>query len=320
MAFSWENWHAAAMLHVPYRGSGPYCYANSLAMMMGVDAPEPAVIETVTGSPFGMQLVGGALPFFDPYGWTPETGVQDALAVLGWTARTLSGGEPGAALGRLTSLLEAGPVMVGPIEMGHLRYQPGMTGPIGADHYLVAVGIERDHLTVHDPQGYPYARLPLPDFVNAWRADTLTYGRPYTTRTEFTPIARVSADAAITAVLPRAVAWLAAEPTHPMPAGSLANGDAALALADLLDAGDNDVREHLVHFAIRVGARRLTDAATCLHRAGFTDAAGTIDRQARLVGSLQQSVVTGDTPTAVDTLRALAPTYDNLRTDLQHSL
>jgi hypothetical protein len=83
MAFSWENWHAAAMLHVPYRGSGPYCYANSLAMMMGVDAPEPAVIETVTGSPFGMQLVGGALPFFDPYGWTPETGVQDALAAAG---------------------------------------------------------------------------------------------------------------------------------------------------------------------------------------------------------------------------------------------
>ncbi|MFI9532100.1 hypothetical protein ACIG56_02550 [Nocardia fusca] len=95
-----------------------------------------------------------------------------------------------------------------------------------------------------------------------------------------------------------------------MPAGSLANGDAALALADLLGADDNDVREHLVHFAIRVGARRLTDAATCLHRAGFTDAAATIDRQARLVGSLQQSAVTGDTSTAVDTLRALAPTYD----------
>lgn len=308
------------MLHVPYRGSGPYCYANSLAMMMGTDAPEPAVIETVTGSPFGMELLGGALPFFDPYGWTPETGVQDALTVLGWTARTLSGGEPEDALGRLASLLEAGPVMVGPIEMGHLRYQPGMTGPIAADHYLIALGIECDHLTVHDPQGYPYARLPLPDFMDAWRADTLTYGRPYTTRTHFTQVARVGVDAAVTAALPRAVAWLDADPGHPMPAGSLANGAAALALADLLAAGDNDVREHLVHFAIRVGARRLTDAATCLHRAGFIDAAATMDGQARLVGSLQQSVVTGDTSTAVRTLRTLAPTYDNLRADLRHSL
>lgn len=307
------------MLHFPYRGSGPYCYANSIAMMMGADAPDPAVIETVTGSPFGMELVGGALPFFDPYGWTPEAGVEDALAVLGWTARTLSGGEPEDALARLASLLETGPVMVGPVEMGHLRYQPGMTGPLGADHYLIAVGVERDHLTVHDPQGYPYARLPLPDFMCAWRADTLTYGQAYTTRTDFTQAARVSADAALIAALPRAVAWLAAEPTHPMPVGSLANGDAALTLADLLDADAKDVREHLVHFAIRVGARRLTDAATCLHRAGFTYAAATMDVQARLVGSLQHSVVTGDTGAAVRTLRALAPTYDNLRADLQHS-
>lgn len=320
VVFSWENWHAAAMLHVPYRGSGPYCYANSLAMMMGADALEPAVIETVTGSPFGMEIVGGALPFFDPYGWTPETGVRDALAVLGWTARTLSGGDPDDALGRLASSLKAGPVMVGPIEMGHLRYQPGMTGPIAADHYLVAVGIERDHLTVHDPQGYPYARLPLPDFMNAWRADTLTYGRPYTMRTDFTQVTRVSADAAVRGALPRAVTWLAVEPTHPMPTGSLANGDAALALAGLLDAGDDNVREHLVHFAIRVGARRLTDAATCLHRAGCTDAAATLDRQARLVGSLQHSVVTGDSGAAGHTLRALAPTYDTLRLDLQRSL
>ncbi|MEV4127359.1 hypothetical protein [Nocardia sp. NPDC049707] len=308
------------MLHVPYRGSGPYCYTNSLAMMMGADAPEPGVIETVTGSPFGMQLVGGALPFFDPYGWTPETGVQDALAVLGWTARTLSGSDADDALGQLTSLLEAGPVMVGPVEMGHLRYQPGMTGPIGADHYLIAVGVERDHITVHDPQGYPYARLPLPDFMDAWRADLLTYGQPYTMRTDFTRVARVSVDAALIAVLPRAVAWLAADPRHPMPSGSLANGHAALALADLLDAGDGEVREHLVHFAIRVGARRLTDAATCLHRAGFSIAATTMDRQAHLVGALQQSVAIGDTCTAAQTLRALAPTYDSLRADLEQCL
>lgn len=289
-------------------------------MMMGTEALEPTVIETVTGSPFGMQLVGGALPFFDPYGWTPEIGVQDALTVLGWTARTSSGGEPEDALGRLASLLEAGPVMVGPLEMGYLRYQPGMTGPIGADHYLVAVGIERDHITVHDTQGYPYARLPLPDFMDAWRADTLSYGRPYTARTDFIKVTRVGVDAAVAAVLPRAVDWLAADPAHPMPVGSLANGDAALALADLLDAGDNDVREHLVHFVIRVGAHRLTDAATCLHRAGFTAAGVALDRQARLVGALQHAVVTGDTSTAVHTLRALAPTYDNLRADLRHSL
>ncbi|MEV5830934.1 hypothetical protein AB0L25_35745 [Spirillospora sp. NPDC052242] len=320
MAFSEENWHAAAMFHISYRGSGPYCYANSLAMMMGADAPDPRLIETVTGSPFGMQLVGGALPFFDPYGWTPEIGVRDALAVLGWSARTHSGGDADRALVRLTSLLEAGPVMVGPVEMGYLSYQPGKTGPIGADHYLIAIGVQGGHITLHDPQGYPYARLPLPDFMDAWRADTLEYGQPYTMRTDFTRVARVGVDAAVAAVLPRAIAWLTAAPQQSMPPGSLANGHAAVALADLLDAGEEDLREHLVHFAVRVGARRLTDAATCLHRAGCTAAAATLDRQARLVGALQHSVTTGDTRTAVQTLHALAPTYDTLRTDLERSL
>ncbi|WP_189598821.1 hypothetical protein [Streptomyces pilosus] len=112
-------------------------------MMMGPDTPEPAVLETVTGSPFGMQLLGGTLPFFDPYGWTPEIGVRDALTALGWTARTFSGDDTDDALGRLTSLLETGPVMIGPVEMGYLRYQPGKTGPIGADHYLHPAGKPR---------------------------------------------------------------------------------------------------------------------------------------------------------------------------------
>ncbi|MFC8264071.1 hypothetical protein ACFUNF_42440 [Streptomyces sp. NPDC057291] len=55
-----------------YIGSGPYCYANSLAMMLGEAAPPPAVIEVLTGSPFGFELIGGTLPLFDPYGWDPD--------------------------------------------------------------------------------------------------------------------------------------------------------------------------------------------------------------------------------------------------------
>lgn len=66
--------------HVPYVGSGPYCYANSFAMLFGAAAPAVAVIETVTCSPFGMQLVGDAQPFFDPYGWDPQAGFDGALA------------------------------------------------------------------------------------------------------------------------------------------------------------------------------------------------------------------------------------------------
>jgi hypothetical protein len=308
------------MSSTPYLGSGPYCYANALAMMMGPDAPDLAVLETVTGSPFGMQLLGGTLPFFDPYGWNPEIGVRDALTALGWTARTFSGDDADRALGRLTSLLENGPVMIGPVEMGHLRYQPGKTGPIGADHYLIALDVRDDHITVHDPQGYPYARLPLPDFMDAWRADTIDYSQPYTMRTDFTRATSVSACAAVTAALPRALAWVTADPQPSMPSGSLANGHAARALAELLGTDSEELNEHLVRFAVRVGARRLADAATCLLRIGCTAAAATMDRQARLVGALQHPLVTGDTRAAQHTLNTLAPTYDALRLDLQRGL
>jgi hypothetical protein len=74
------------MKHIPYVGSGPYCYANSFAMMLGADAPSTATIEFATSSPFGMQLLGGTLPFFDPYGWTPEAGFDVALDAMGWTS------------------------------------------------------------------------------------------------------------------------------------------------------------------------------------------------------------------------------------------
>ena len=56
----------------PYVGSGPYCYANFFAMLLGERAPSTAVIEVATGGPFGMQVIGGTTVFFDAYGWNPE--------------------------------------------------------------------------------------------------------------------------------------------------------------------------------------------------------------------------------------------------------
>ena len=61
---------------VRFIGSGPYCYANSLAMMLGSAAPEPAVIEVLTESPFGAELLGGVTPFFSPSGWDPGIGLD----------------------------------------------------------------------------------------------------------------------------------------------------------------------------------------------------------------------------------------------------
>ena len=75
-------------------------------------------------------------------------------------------------------------------------------------------------------------------------------------------------------------------------------------------------RDHLSYFAVRVGARRLADAAFWLTRMGACTAAEIADQQARLVGALQYPFVTDDRLAAARLLRQLAPTYRQLRTAL----
>ncbi len=305
-------------MHIPYTGSGPYCYSNSFAMMFGASAPSTSVIEFATSSPFGMQLIGGKLPFFDPYGWTPEAGFDDALAALGWTSAVSSGGEADEALYRLKAALAHGPVWIGPVEMGHLKHQPNMNGPIGADHYVVALAISGGRVLMHDPQGYPYAWLPLEDFMAAWRGETVDYGQPYTMRTGFERVAEVSEIEAIRASVPAAIRWLSMEGDYGMPAGSLGNAAAAEALAAIVEAGcDDELRGHLIHFAVRVGSRRASDASACLARAGYARAAEIAADQAQRIGALQYALVAADDPAAAASLRTLAPTYERLRAALQ---
>ena len=206
---------------------------------------------------------------------------------------------------------------VGPLEMGHLHHQPEMTGPIGADHFVVVLDVDDGRVLVHDPHGYPYAEVPIGDFMTAWRAETVSYGDPFTLRTGFTKIADVTDADAVRSVIPAAVDWLGMREDAGLPPGSLGNGAAAERVAALVEAGAGDgLREHLIYFAVRVGARRLSDTADCLLLAGYPGAAAIAATQARLVGSLQHPMVTGDLPAAAAALRALAPTYDQLRAAL----
>jgi hypothetical protein len=197
--------------------------------------------------------------------------------------------------------------------MGHLRHQPGMRGAIGADHYVVALALRDGLVEMHDPQGYPHATLPLADFMAAWRGETVDYGEAFTMRTGFRRVEIVPEEEAIRRALPAGIRWLAMDRDLQPPAGTLGNETAVLALAERIAAGcDDDLRGHLIHFAVRVGARRAADAARCLTRIGLDAAAGVMGRQARLIGALQYPLVARDDATAAAHLRALAPTYREL--------
>ncbi|MYW68787.1 hypothetical protein GTY65_32625 [Streptomyces sp. SID8379] len=301
-----------------YIGSGPYCYANSLAMVLGEAAPPPAVIEVLTGSPFGFELIGGTLPLFDPYGWDPDLGLDAAVSLLGARCARTTGGTAEEAEERLREACAQGPVLVGPVDMGLLLHQPGTPTADGGDHFVVVLEVEGGMVVFHDPHGHPYATLPVADFLAAWEARTVGYAdAPYVMRAGFVQERKVTPEEALRRSLPDAERWLAGGGDQPVPPGTLGGAAGVEALAARADGGlDVGMRGFLAHFAIRVGARRLADAAHCLDLLGLPDAAAIASGQARLVGGLQHPLVTGDDRALADGLRRLAPSYEQLRTAL----
>jgi hypothetical protein len=301
-----------------YIGSGPYCYANSLAMALGEEAPPPAVIEVLTGSPFGFQLLSGTLPLFDPYGWDPDLGLSAATDFLGVHCTRTAGGTAEEAEERLREASARGPVLVGPVDMGLLLHQPGTPTTDGGDHYVVVLEVEGDTVVFHDPHAHPFATLPVTDFLAAWEAKAVGYAdAPYVMRAGFVRERQVTQKQALRASLPDAAQWLAGHGRRSVPPGTLGGAAGVEALAAQVDAGlDDGIRGFLAYFSIRVGTRRLADAGHCLASLGLHDAARTATRQARLVGGLQHPLVTGDDRALADGLRRLAPSYEQLRTVL----
>ncbi|MFH8612193.1 hypothetical protein ACH4D5_32395 [Streptomyces sp. NPDC018029] len=302
-----------------YVGSGPYCYAHSLAMVLGETAPAPAVIEVLTGSPFGFQLSADRLPLFDPYGWDPDLGLDAAVSLLGLRCERTAGGTAEEAGERLRAAAARGPVLVGPVDMGLLLHQPGTpTGEDGADHYVVVLEADDGTVLFHDPHGHPYATLPVADFLAAWEAKTIDYtDAPYVMRTGFVRERQVTPEEALRRSLPDARRWLAGRDDLPVPPGTLGGAAGLAALAARADGGlDAATRGFMAHFAVRLGARRVADAAHCLTSLGLAAAAAVATEQSRLIASLQHPLVTGDDPTLADRLRRLAPTYERLRTAL----
>ena len=288
-----------------YVGSGPYCYANSLSMVVG-EGWRPALIETLTGSPFGFQMVG-PLPLFDPAGWDPDTGLDQALTLLGWQSDRETFTSMEEALERLTALCKDGPVFVGPLEMGLLLHQPGSDRPIGADHFVAVLAAGQDGVTMHDPQGHPYAWLPKDAFMAAWGSDTIGYGTGrFPLRTNFRRVASRDQSDAVRDVLPLAHRW--ARGDHARRDGGV---DELRALADRAEMGlGMPALPVLQNFSLRLGARRRVDAATEL--AAWPAVSAVLDRQARALGQAQYAAVREDGGALAGTFRQVAALQEEL--------
>lgn len=301
---------------MPYTGNGPYCYTNSLISVLGPDAPSAAVVETLTGSPFGFQLLAGELPLFDPYGWNPNLGLDQALGLLGYTWQSHTAKSAPEALAALKRALQAGPVFIGPLDMGLLLHQPGSDRPSGADHYVVALAVEGGAVIMHDPQGHPWASLPAGAFCAAWQADRIGYGQPYAMRTDFVRVREVDPLDAVRASLPLAAAWARGRGL-PVPPGTLGGRAGLERLAERAERQlDPGLQQMLSGFSLRLGARRRADAAQNLQAAGEVELALRLQDQARVLGALQYPAVTGDGQALGAGFRQLADLSEQVATSL----
>lgn len=305
---------------IPYIGSSDYCFINSLHMsLLASGAPDESLpstgfLECLTTMPFGYTYFKEA-EFFFFSGPNPDLGLARAIETLGWTCTLERGGTEEVALARLRAAVQHGPVLIGPVNMGYLTYNPNHPYLLGADHYMLVLDIEEDHVLVHDPKGFPSVALSVENLLNAWRAEgmDLTYtDEPYTMRTAFRPVELRRRQQMIERTLPQIGANVRQERWKPELSGGIP------ALRKLAQTLRTQVSErlaiHLFHFALPLGLRHKVDAEVFLREGNQSEAADLIEQQARLLGRAQYAGVQHAWPEVADLIEQVATLEERLLT------
>ncbi|MGN7457342.1 hypothetical protein ACTHPH_21225 [Paenibacillus pasadenensis] len=247
-----------------YVGNGQYCYANSTSMLLDSigEQVSASLIEVLTGVGLGAVWFEEDNMIFFSNG-IPHLGVSKALDILGFTYNERSGMDEVGMMDQLSAELKDHPILIGPLDMGFLSYMPNHHDLHGCDHYVLAFGLEDGWLRLHDPAGYPFAKLPVRDLVQASKTNRLQY-RFYPSDLVYhywtSPMRlrqRTSNEIYHEAVLYFREVYLDADHIA-LKQGWKTGGDAFTALQQHLKGEkiDPGLQGHLTHFAFPVGARR----------------------------------------------------------------
>ena len=304
-------------MYTAYTGNSHYCYSNSLHMCLQhagmANLPEPGLLECMTGMPFGALFMQFESPLFFPShaDLNPNSGLSRALSILGWTCTLWEGDDAETALEALKANLKKGPVLLGPLDLGFLPYDPNHRLKQGGDHFIVVLKLEDDRVQVHDPQFYPYAVLPVDDLMKAWNAADLGYATSaYTLRANFREERQVSTEDMRKATLEKARELINAAPSGPVFFG----GSKAFRLAAEVIRGTppGGFAAMLVHFVLPIGARRCLDAAEFMKSAGQTEVSDCIAKKAESYGLAQYYATQEDWKSTEGLFEELAEVEDRI--------
>ncbi len=169
------------MKKIKYIGKAEYCYANSTAMLLASigENISPHKIEVLSGIGLGAFLDEDSNSlFFSNLCAKPDEGINRALTILGFSFDEINSEDPNnPPFDKLREALTLGPVVLGPLDLGLLAYNPRSNGATGADHFVLAYSIDAERIYLNDPYGFPQVSLSLEQLEKAWRADKISYKR-----------------------------------------------------------------------------------------------------------------------------------------------
>ena len=169
-----------------YFGDVSLCYSYSLAMALetyGYDFKAEfleAIMVMGNGASIVKEDEEHPLVFFD--NGMPDLSISHSLKILGFDYEDFYLKE-GAEVdleevkGKLETFLSNGPVVLGPLDMGHLTYNPNHTILYGVDHFVTVYGIDDQYLYLHDPAGFACMKVTFNDIIEAWKAEAIDYKR-----------------------------------------------------------------------------------------------------------------------------------------------
>lgn len=294
-----------------YIGSGHYCYANSSSMLLETigEKVSPAVLEVLSGVGIGaMWHEEQKVIYFGQE--IPDRGVSHALELLGfrWTEKSGDAeGEP--PLEELRRDVENGPVLLGPLDMGYLTYNPNAAYLGGADHFVLAYTMDEQEIYLHDPAGFPFVSLPLSQFVLAWKAEKI-FDRLFSYHYWTAPkrVGSPSEEEQAANAL-RLFQGIYQESASAKPNASVLYGKEAIlrVVKRIEEEGGLSPAEvgHLSYFAFQLGARRAMDFAVFFSKHA-PELAAIKERQAKQFGRCHTLIVEKNEQDLANAMRVLA--------------
>ena len=310
---------------IPFRGNGPYCYSNTASMLLSTigEQVSPQEMEAYTGVGLGaFWLPKEKLLFFSSLSNPPDLGITRALHLLGFSFEENVTSDPGKPpLEQLRSDLAISAAVLGPLDMGYLTHNPLYKRMMGADHFVLAYGFEKDGLLIHDPEGFPSVLLPFRQLELAWRADSIPYRRGYYRYwTRPRRVRRPSQDELYESSLGSFKEVYSEAESLAAKLELTIDAKAITTLQKHVEQGRVSPAERgfMVHFSFKLGARRAVDFAS-FFGSRQPELAALKQKQAELFGALQSSAVQRKWTRVADSLEQLARVETEFRDALVSS-